>query len=111
MNNTEQNKQEILLQVGEKAVVEFVDITYEGLGVCKINAVDLRGNFYENYPVFVEGALTKEKGIIEIVKINKHFAEGKIVKLFKEVISEYRTSPICSHYEECGGCGTDRGLP
>lgn len=104
MNNTEQNKRETLLQIGEKAIVEFVDVTYEGLGVCKVNAIDLRGNFYENYPIFVEGALTNEKGIIEITKINKHFAEGKIIKLFKEVISEYRTSPMCSHYEDCGGC-------
>ena len=62
MNNT-QNKKEVLLQVGEKCVVEFVDVSYEGLGVCKVNAIDLKGNFYENYPIFVEGTLYNEKGM------------------------------------------------
>ena len=103
MNNT-QNKKEILLQVGEKSVVDFVDVSYEGLGVCKVNAIDLKGNFYENYPMFVEGALYNERGIVEITKLNKTFANAKLVKLFQDSHSKYRTTPVCSHYAECGGC-------
>lgn len=104
MNNIEQNNKTILLQIGEKAIVEFIDITYEGLGVCKVNAIDVKGKLYENYPIFVEEALVKEKGIVEITKINKNFSEGKILKLFKETISQSRTIPICMHYNDCGGC-------
>lgn len=103
MNNT-QNKKEFLLQVGEKGVVEFVDVSYEGLGVCKVDAIDLKGNYYENYPMFVEGALYTEKGIVEITKVNKNFANAKLVKLFSDKYSKYRTTPICQHYNECGGC-------
>ena len=103
MNNT-QNKKEVLLQVGEKCVVEFVDVSYEGLGVCKVDAIDLKGNFYQNYPIFVEGALYDEKGIVEITKLNKTFANAKLVKLFTDKTSKYRQQPTCPHYEECGGC-------
>lgn len=103
MNNT-QNKKEVLLQVGEKCVVDFVDVSYEGLGVCKVDAIDLKGNFYQNYPIFVEGTLYDEKGIVEITKLNKTFANAKLVKLFNDKTSKYRQQPTCPHYEECGGC-------
>ena len=104
MNNTTKTKKEFLLQVGEKGVVEFVDVSYEGLGVGKINAIDLKGNFYENYTIFVEGALAGEAGIVEITKINKNFANGKLIKLFSDKIQSFRTKPLCTHYDECGGC-------
>lgn len=103
MNSTK-NQKEFLLQVGEKGVVEFSDVSYEGLGVCKVNAIDLKGTYYENYPMFVEGALYNEKGIVEIIKINKTFANAKLVKLFNDSYSKYRISPICPHYIDCGGC-------
>lgn len=63
-----------------------------GEGIGKIN----------NFTVFVKGAVKGEKARIKIVKVNKNFAFGKLLKVIEK--SDKRCEPICSIYKNCGGC-------
>ncbi len=72
--------------------VEFVDMTHDGMGVCKI----------EGFPVFVANALKGEKAKVKIIKVNKSFGFGRLIMIESE--SPFRKEPICDHFFECGGC-------
>ncbi len=76
----------------EKHRVEFVDLTHDGKGVCKI----------EGYPVFVEHALKGEVADIIITKRNASFGLGQMVSLVHP--SPFRKEPLCEYYQSCGGC-------
>lgn len=72
--------------------VEFIDMTHDGMGVCRV----------DNFPVFVPKALKGEKGIIKITKVNTNLGFGRLMELTHK--SPFRKEPICDHYNECGGC-------
>src|SRR5699024_8816983 len=67
-------------------------LTSEGLGVGKING----------FAVFVEGGLPGDRGVVELRKIKKNYAIGKMVDI-KE-ISLNRIESKCKYFKECGGC-------
>ncbi|MFA5419318.1 MAG: TRAM domain-containing protein, partial [Bacteroidales bacterium] len=75
-------------------IVESIDLTHDGLGVCKLE---------DGYTVFVEGLLKGEKAEIEVTDRKKSYGFGKIVNLIDK--SPFRVTPKCVHYETCGGCG------
>lgn len=54
--------------------VTIMDLTYEGFGVAKI----------DGFPVFIENALPEEEVTIQIVKVLKKFAFGRVVEFKKE---------------------------
>lgn len=54
--------------------VTIEDITYEGLGVGKVN----------HFPIFIENAWVGEKVEVKLVKVLKHFAYGKVINYLKE---------------------------
>lgn len=54
--------------------LEFIDLTYQGLGVAKLNG----------FAIFVEGVLPEEKGTVRITKMEKRYAYGKLIELKKE---------------------------
>ena len=72
--------------------VEFIDMTHDGMGVCRI----------DGFPVFVPKALKGEKGIIKLTKVNSNLGFGRLMELQHK--SPFRKEPICDHYSECGGC-------
>ena len=103
--NQEQNiKQDDTIRIGKKLKVEFTSITHDGMGICKINGINSKGEEYNNFPIFVLGALPKEEGIIEIEKLHSSYGYGKLLKVFTDKTSKYRTKPICPNYPDCGGC-------
>ncbi|MBQ7704183.1 MAG: 23S rRNA (uracil(1939)-C(5))-methyltransferase RlmD [Selenomonadaceae bacterium] len=57
---------------------------------------------FEDFTIFVEGALPTEKVLAEIVEVKKNYAVGKLVKILRE--SSERVKPFCPIYENCGGC-------
>lgn len=69
-----------------------VDISHEGVGVCKI----------DNYPIFVPGLLVGEIAKIKVIKVKGRMAFGRLVDL--RTVSEYRATPPCPIYQQCGGC-------
>ncbi|MCF7925631.1 MAG: 23S rRNA (uracil(1939)-C(5))-methyltransferase RlmD, partial [Candidatus Izimaplasma sp.] len=72
--------------------VQFIDMTHDGMGVCKI----------DGFPIFVEKALKGEKAEIKITKVNKSFGFGRLINVTHK--SPFRKEPICDHFAECGGC-------
>jgi 23S rRNA (uracil1939-C5)-methyltransferase len=86
------NRGVLMIEKNEYYHVEFVDMTHDGMGICKIN----------DFPVFVANALKGEKADIKIVKVNKSFGFGRLVRITDK--SPFRKEPICDHFYECGGC-------
>ena len=106
--NEEENKpaepKEKYLELGTILKVKVTSYTHEGLAVAKIDIKDKAGNEYTNYPLFIFGMLLDEEGLVEIYKIQKTYAYARVTKLFKDLQSSERVTPICPRYTECGGC-------
>ncbi len=77
---------------GDVIHVTFTDLTHEGKGVAKI----------KGYPLFVENVLPGETGEVEVTKLNKGYGFAKLIRL--DNAAPERTNPVCSVYDECGGC-------
>lgn len=56
--------------------VTIMDLTYEGFGVAKV----------DGFPIFIENALPEEEISIQIVKVLKKFAFGKVLEFKKESV-------------------------
>lgn len=81
-----------MIEKNEYYSVEFIDMTHDGMGVCKI----------DGFPVFVANALKGEKADIKITKVNSSFGFGRLIDISHK--SPFRKEPICDHFSECGGC-------
>ena len=73
-------------------IINITGMGHNGEGVGKI----------EGFTVFVDGAISDEIVEIKIIKIEKNFGIGKLLKIIKA--SEYREEPQCAIYNKCGGC-------
>jgi 23S rRNA (uracil1939-C5)-methyltransferase len=71
---------------------EIESYSSEGLGVAHING----------QAVFIQRAILGEVCLVQIVKVLKKIAYGKIVKW--ERVSPHRVKPDCPYYGRCGGC-------
>lgn len=103
-NNQEKNTEIKTIKIGAKMVMQFIGLTHEGLGIAKIEGYDEKGTLYENFPIFVLGALPYEQGIVEITKLTKSFGYGKMLKPFADTYTKDRAVPMCGSYPTCGGC-------
>ena len=65
-NIKENRNDEKIIKLGTKMVMEFVALTHEGLGIAKISGPNSLGETYDNFPIFVPGALPNEKGFVEL---------------------------------------------
>ena len=88
------SKVDLPIKKNDEITVVFEDLTHDGSGVCKI----------DGYPIFVPHTLPGEEAIIRVIKTNKRFGFGKLVKLLTE--STERVVPPCPVYGKCGGCQT-----
>lgn len=104
MNNNEIREEIKVIQEHEKYKVEFISMTHDGRGVCKLSGITIDDKTLENYPIFVEGAIIGEIGIIEITQMKKSYGLGKIVRIFNDKKSPNRVTPACPIFGECGGC-------
>ena len=57
---------------------------------------------YEDFTVFVPGALPGESVQAAIDEVKKTYAKGHLLKVLRA--SRDRVSPACPIYEQCGGC-------
>lgn len=78
----------------QAVTVEAIDLTYDGLGVCKLE---------DGYTVFVENLLKGEVAKIYVTDRKSRYGFGKIIERISR--SPYRVVPKCKHFYECGGCG------
>ena len=93
-----QNKRNIenagrpLFMKGEIVETSIVDISHQGKGIGKING----------FPIFIDGGVIDDKVKIEITKVKKNFAFGKLMEVLEK--SEFRIKPACEISQVCGGC-------
>lgn len=64
----------------------------KGEGIGKIN----------NFTIFVTGAILGEEVEVNIIKVNKNYAIGKLLNIV--IPSSNRVEPYCDIYTKCGGC-------
>ena len=72
---------------------------------CTITDEDNLGNGIskiDNFVVFVKGVFKTEKIIIRLIKKEKHFAFGELIKVIKS--SPKRENIKCPYFYSCGGC-------
>lgn len=82
----------IEIKKNENYTLEINGMTHEGQGVGRIN----------NFTVFVDGAIKGETADVRIIKVNKSYAFGKLIKIITP--SPERIQPFCSASKRCGGC-------
>ncbi len=68
------------------------NLSHDGRGVARLNGKTL----------FVTGALPGEKVTCQITYHHRQYDEGSVLKIIEP--SPQRVSPLCVHYETCGGC-------
>lgn len=72
--------------------VLITDIIEDGRGVARVNG----------QVVFVKDTVPGDKVTVKIYKKRRRFLEAELVELIEP--SEERTSPLCKHFGDCGGC-------
>lgn len=58
--------------------------------------------YYNNKPMFVEGALPQEKVLVQPSEEKSKYSRAKIISIQQP--SSHRIEPFCPHYQICGGC-------
>lgn len=81
-----------MVEKDNEYILNIEALGYEGEGIAKI----------DGYPVFISGALIGEKVKVNIIKVKKNFAYGKLIEILEE--SPERRESKCSSYNMCGGC-------
>lgn len=76
----------------EEYEVKIIDNGMNGEGICKIDGIT----------IFVPNSIKDEKCLIKIVKVNKNFCFGKLLKVIEK--SPNRVEPDCTSFNRCGGC-------
>lgn len=56
----------------------------------------------DNFTIFIPGVILGEEVEVNIIKVNKNYAVGKLLNII--IASEERVKPICDIYTRCGGC-------
>lgn len=83
-------KNTVPVQKNEIIEVNVTDLTYKVLGVAKV----------DNFPIFIENVLPKEKAEIKVIKVKKNFAFGKLEELIQS--SPDRVDNIDKRYINTG---------
>ena len=77
---------------GEIIDIEIIDLNFRGQGVGKV----------DNYVIFVNNTLPKDKVKIKIIKAISKYGVGEVVEYLER--SEKFEEPDCPYFYECGGC-------
>ena len=85
-------KVNIPVATGETLELAITGLGSSGEGVGK----------YENFTIFVQGALPGETVEVAITLAKKNYAVGKLLQIIES--SAQRVQPACPLYKECGGC-------
>lgn len=79
-----------------------LDITgyaFEGKGIAKVQKEE-GGD--KKYVIFADGSYPGDKVKVELRRVKKSYAEGKVVEVIKA--SGERVQPKCKYFGTCGGC-------
>lgn len=87
-----QAKTNTRFEVGQKVTVTIKRLGINGEGIA----------YVDRSVLFVEHALPDEVVEVKITKVEKNYANAKVVNMIKK--SPDRIKPDCPVYEQCGGC-------
>jgi len=77
---------------GETSTLEITDLAFGGKGVARLNG----------FVVFVEAAVPGDVVEVEFDRVKGNYAESRIKRLVTP--SKSRVTPVCEHFDYCGGC-------
>lgn len=80
------------MKVIDEITVNIEKLSNLGFGIAK----------YEGLVVFVENACPGDKLKVKITKLNKNWANAKIIEVLEK--SPHRVEPFCAMQNVCGGC-------
>jgi 23S rRNA (uracil1939-C5)-methyltransferase len=80
------------MKVTDEIVVSIEKLSNLGFGIAK----------HEGLVVFVENACSGDELKVKITKLNKNWANAKIVEIING--SAHRAEPFCALHKVCGGC-------
>ena len=76
--------------------VAISEVAFGGAGIGKIQ------NGEKEFVVFVEDTIPGDEVIVNLTRIKKNYAEGRVREFIKR--SDLRIAPRCKHFDTCGGC-------
>lgn len=80
------------VRIGQLITTEIGPLTLEGEAIAR----------YENYVLFVAGAVPGEKVVIEVTSSGPRYGRARVVRIVHR--SPARVEPRCRHFGACGGC-------
>ena len=87
-----------MFEKGQICEIEIIDISDQGQGIGRA----------EGMAVFVQNTVLGDKVKVELTKVKKNYAFGKVVEIIEP--SEFRIEPLCQDgfSQGCGGCSLAR---
>ena len=87
-----------MFEKGQICDIEIIDISDQGQGIGRA----------EGMAVFVQNTVLGDKVKVELTKVKKNYAFGKVVEIIEP--SEFRIEPLCEEgfHQGCGGCSLAR---
>lgn len=82
----------IVLRIKDRVIVNIDAVAFGGDGVGRL----------DNFVVFVPFAAPGDQLEIEITRIKKKFAHGRILNIIRPSLQ--RVEPLCPYFQQCGGC-------
>ena len=80
------------MEKGQIVQIKIEDMTNEGQGLGRSNG----------FAIFVKGAVVGDLAEVELTKVKKNYAFGKLLRLVEP--SPDRITPMCEYSSQCGGC-------
>ncbi len=81
-----------MMKVNDEFILDIKRIGINGEGI----------GYYNKMAVFVNNAIPGEGVKVKVTKLEKNMAFAEVVEYMHK--SEFRETPICKFYSECGGC-------
>lgn len=81
-----------MVEKNKDYTVTVESVSSDGSGVARI----------DGFTVFIPQTVDGDTALIQIVKVNKSFAYGRLLELL--IPSPKRCETVCSAYKRCGGC-------
>lgn len=81
-----------MLEKSNIYTIKIEDLGHSGEGVGRV----------EGFTIFVEGGIPGDTLKIKTINVKKNYGTGEIIEIVEP--SEYRTNPLCSLANICGGC-------
>ncbi len=80
------------MNIKDKYIVKIEKMLYGGNSLARL----------EGFPIFIKSGCPDDTLEVEITKVNKNYAEGRIIKIIEN--SKCRITPECSLHNACGSC-------